>query len=170
MYAAGKTIYEIAEALVIGKSTVGRAIRQYDIGRGHKGRPNPKNAAYRRKSVMVDGKKLCTKCGIFKLPQQFPNSILSLDGLRPTCHTCYEAQVRARKATQGRATPVWADRTAIEAIYREAKMQSREEGVPYEVDHIYPLCGRTVSGLHVADNLQIVTRTENRSKYNKHKE
>ena len=38
----------------------------------------------------------------------------------------------------------------------------------FEVDHIIPLNGRTVSGLHVPANLQVLTVSANRRKGNKH--
>ena len=37
----------------------------------------------------------------------------------------------------------------------------------FEVDHIFPVKGKTVSGLHVACNLQVIPRAENRAKGNK---
>lgn len=69
-----------------------------------------------------------------------------------------------------RQTPAWADMGAILAIYVEAKRISEETGIPHEVDHYYPLQGRTVSGLHVAPNLRIIPASENSKKRNHHPE
>jgi hypothetical protein len=65
-----------------------------------------------------------------------------------------------------RATPPWADLDGIAAVYAEARRLTRETGIDHEVDHIVPLRGQLVSGLHVPANLRIVTMTVNRSKGN----
>jgi hypothetical protein len=39
-----------------------------------------------------------------------------------------------------------------------------DTGILHEVDHIYPLCGDTCSGLHVPWNLRVITKHENRVK------
>lgn len=74
-------------------------------------------------------------------------------------YTAYTAAYNARRLL---ATVGWSCKEAIAAIYREAK----ELGL--EVDHIVPLQGKEVCGLHCEDNLQLLTRTENRTKGNKH--
>lgn len=56
--------------------------------------------------------------------------------------------------------PSWSETEAIREFYRNCP-----EG--YEVDHIYPLLGKTVSGLHVLSNLQYLTKAQNRSKGNR---
>ena len=59
------------------------------------------------------------------------------------------------------ATPVWADHKAIDLFYQTA--------LPGEqVDHIIPIRGKTVSGLHCEANLQHLRTTENRTKGNKY--
>lgn len=65
-----------------------------------------------------------------------------------------------RRAKISHATPVWANQTLIKAMYAAA----RNHGL--EVDHIVPLKGRLVSGLHVENNLQLLTPQQNKRKGN----
>ena len=78
------------------------------------------------------------------------------------------AAVVRRRETILRATPAWANLDAIRAIYAEAKRLQEMDGVPRDVDHIVPLRGRNVCGLHVETNLQILTARENRKKGARH--
>jgi hypothetical protein len=57
-------------------------------------------------------------------------------------------------------TPAWADHEKIKAFYRLASAFSKLY-VPHHVDHIIPLNGAAVSGLHVEGNLQVITATDN---------
>lgn len=56
----------------------------------------------------------------------------------------------------------------VQEIYQLAKLATRLMGKPYEVDHIVPIKHRLVCGLHVPWNLQILVRSENRAKNNRH--
>lgn len=71
-----------------------------------------------------------------------------------------------RKAAKMLRTPQWADHDAIAKIYRECDRVTRLTKIAHHVDHIVPLQGRNVSGLHVENNLQILTATENVRKHN----
>ncbi len=73
----------------------------------------------------------------------------------------------AGHASKLKATPAWADMKAISKFYSDAELLSRITAVPHEVDHIYPLRGEAVTGLHVESNLQILTKQENCRKGNR---
>lgn len=55
----------------------------------------------------------------------------------------------------------------LKSIYAEARRKTRETGILYVVDHIWPIKGKNSCGLHVPWNLQIITGAENDSKGNK---
>lgn len=78
------------------------------------------------------------------------------------------ASQHARRASKLNATPPWADKAAIAAVYAEAERLTRETGIVYHVDHIVPLQGATVCGLHVHWNLQPLPASENIAKKNLH--
>lgn len=61
---------------------------------------------------------------------------------------------------RGDRVPKWADKNKIYEVYNNCP-----DG--YSVDHIIPLNGKIVSGLHVASNLQYITKEENNFKRNK---
>ena len=71
-----------------------------------------------------------------------------------------------RNEQKRRATPKWANRENIKAIYEYAAML-RETGNPCEVDHIVPIQHPLVCGLHCEANLAIMPKWENLKKGNR---
>lgn len=63
------------------------------------------------------------------------------------------------------ATPHWADQDKIKAVYLKAG-ELRAQGFDVHVDHIIPLKGKLVCGLHVHSNLQITHAKDNFAKRN----
>ena len=66
-----------------------------------------------------------------------------------------------RRAIIKQALAPWADIDKIKRVYMECAERTLSTGIPHNVDHIIPLSGRTVCGLHVETNLRIITATEN---------
>lgn len=74
------------------------------------------------------------------------------------------------RAAKFQATPKWLSKQQlkeIEQYYIDAAYIQRLMQTPMEVDHILPLQGKEVKGLHVPWNLQILTAEENERKSNK---
>lgn len=65
------------------------------------------------------------------------------------------------------ARPKWANSFFIEEAYRLAQQRTQMFGTRWEVDHIFPINGKDVCGLHVETNLQVIPRTVNASKQNR---
>jgi hypothetical protein len=68
------------------------------------------------------------------------------------------------------ATPNWLsiqDWNDIKRFYKVCNFLTKKTGIKYTVDHIHPLQGIEVCGLHVPWNLQILTDSDNTSKGNK---
>ena len=79
------------------------------------------------------------------------------------------ARTARRYASKTQATPKWVtaeDTWLITEVYALAKVRTDMLKVKWEVDHIVPLRGRNVSGLHVLWNLQVIPAKTNRVKSN----
>lgn len=90
----------------------------------------------------------------------------------------YEAHphLRARlsaiqRAAQNKRTPGWLtedDFWLMDEIYRLAQLRTAVTGIEWHVDHIIPLRGKNVSGLHVPSNLRVIPKQLNLKKGNRY--
>ena len=74
-----------------------------------------------------------------------------------------------RRAAEDLRMPSWltaADHLEFDTVYKYCA-GLRAAGLDYHVDHIVPLRGKSVSGLHVPWNLQVIPAVENMSKGNR---
>lgn len=75
-----------------------------------------------------------------------------------------------RRARKLKATPNWLtedEKMEILGLYFLCKIITEDTGIQHNVDHIVPLKGKTVCGLHVPWNLQIISAEENFRKSNR---
>lgn len=111
--------------------------------------------------------KWCKKCNEVLPLNAFNYNSTTYDNRQCYCVECtsvYMANYSDRGAKQrtkiSKAMPPWVDENKIKNIYRECP-------AGYHVDHIVPLSGTTVCGLHVPWNLQYLTASDNIRKSNK---
>jgi hypothetical protein len=142
--------------------------------------------------------KTCSKCKITKEFNEFQKDKSKLDGYRYHCKACKKAlskshtithlhqgakyskewkakypekaiaQKAKRRAAKLQRTVSWANSELINEFYAEAKRLTELTGISFHVDHIIPLQGTTVSGLHVENNLQVLPYYENCKKGNRY--
>lgn len=111
--------------------------------------------AYRKEKYKSEGKIIRRKNKIWRDNNQ--GKILALNA--------------ARRASKLSATPKWLSKyhkTRIRDIYIVAKEFTSATDETFHVDHIIPLNGKNVCGLHVPWNLQILPAYDNLSKGNKY--
>jgi hypothetical protein len=84
--------------------------------------------------------------------------------------TDIQKQKKLRYVERRQRHVAW-DKELTDLVYCEArdlaKTRTKLLGERYEVDHVLPLKGKTVSGLHVWNNIQVIPARVNRAKYNK---
>lgn len=79
------------------------------------------------------------------------------------------AMAAASVAKRSKRVPKWLtadDKWLLREAYSLAKLRTEMFGFVWEVDHILPLRGETVSGLHVPTNVQVIPKALNRRKRN----
>lgn len=132
-------------------------------------RANPKRAEYAKKRYQRDRAEVLAAKRLER--QQKPELFKERERAYALM---YPGKVRAKGARRRksliRATPHWLtaiQQAQIEEFYELAVAKQMQTGVMQDVDHIVPLQGRDICGLHVPWNLQILTEFDNCSKHNK---
>jgi hypothetical protein len=80
------------------------------------------------------------------------------------------AMQQKQRSTRSKRVPKWLNSLhyeEISKIYFKACQKSKQTGIKHQVDHIVPLRGKNVSGLHVPWNLQVIPALDNARKGNK---
>jgi len=128
----------------------------------------PKNVKILSYITSIHNMSYCLKCDNVLDINSFSKNTTKTKGLQTYCKACqYELELKDAaynaakyKAAKLLATPKWADLTAIKNFYLNCPPG-------FHVDHILPLRGVNVCGLHVIENLQYLPALENLQKSNK---
>lgn len=116
--------------------------------------------------LSLQNQSFCQSCKCVKDLNDFPKNCSKAKGINTyckICHTKISGRTQAARSSKRRANknvPKWANLKKITEFYSNCPKG-------YEVDHIVPLQGINVSGLHVENNLQYLTKLDNLKKSNK---
>jgi hypothetical protein len=137
-----------------------------------------------QRKTRPDGTVNCTLCMQWLPSDSFWKNPSTKAGLLGTCIPCtqarrrkymenpeYRAMVARYQATRREAvklqTPPWYDQSQMEPLYAEAQRLTLTTGKMHHVDHIVPLMGELVRGLHVHWNCVVMEGSANIRKGNK---
>lgn len=129
----------------------------------------PKGSNYYNWLLLKNNWLYCSICEKVKSVESFRRKSSNTSGYQSSCKKCTRSglnksqrSIQARRiAIKLKATPKWADLQKIKEIYDNCPNG-------YHVDHIIPLQGKYVCGLHVENNLQYLLASNNISKNNYH--
>lgn len=82
----------------------------------------------------------------------------------------YRGYQNTREARKKNAVPKWfgeLDQLALDEAADLIDKRRTATGIDWQIDHMLPMLARTVCGLHVGNNLQVIPRTLNAQKNNK---
>lgn len=142
----------------------------------------PKSVSYQSYLLYLYNHKQCYKCTNVLPHSSFFTDKQRWDKLTYYCKSCNKQyrkdnieNIRLIKKKYKNSilsnTPKWlteAMLNEINCMYKEAQRLTKVTGEQYDVDHIVPLKGATVCGLHVPWNLQVLKHTDNMRKSNKY--
>ena len=78
----------------------------------------------------------------------------------------YIAKEAKKRALKLLATTIWGQDGVLNFYLKTKELELLNPGIKYHVDHVVPLVGKNVCGLHNEFNLQILTEIENKRKGN----
>lgn len=134
----------------------------------------------KRKSdpIWAEAERLTQKVRREKLPQEVKETRLAKNRayhknyyLRNKSY--YTEKWLARELHQKQATPSWLsdfDKQRITLIYKIRDLLKEKTSESWHVDHVIPLRGKNVCGLHVPSNLRVIKAKENLSKGNSYEQ
>lgn len=128
-----------------------------------------KKAAYDRKYVQENKQLLAEKRAAYYLRNKQKRKEYYDEWYKQNEYKVYANNKKYSNAKR-KAAPHWLTQGQIkqmELLYKDRQLIENITGVRYDIDHIVPLGGKAVCGLHVPWNLQILTRAENSAKRNK---
>ena len=115
----------------------------------------------------ADRERLRERSKIPKVRQQQNQNLKRRRKIDPEYRQKCRGYVNEYRMRKRHGTLSGCDVRQIREVYKKAAFLTENTGIPHEVDHIVPIRGESVCGLHVPWNLQILTANQNRAKSNK---